>query len=147
MAQILLLNGPNLNLLGSREPEIYGSATLPQIEARLMALARSKGHDLVTAQSNAEHELVGRIQTAKQDGVEFAIINPGAFTHTSIALRDAFLAAALPFIEVHLSNIYGREEFRHRSYLSGIAVGCIVGLGAQGYELAFEAACTRLAAG
>jgi 3-dehydroquinate dehydratase-2 len=147
MAQILLLNGPNLNLLGSREPEIYGSATLPQIEARLMALARSKGHDLVTAQSNAEHELVGRIQTAKQDGVEFAIINPGAFTHTSIALRDAFLAAALPFIEVHLSNIYGREEFRHRSYLSGIAVGCIVGLGAQGYELAIEAACTRLAAG
>jgi 3-dehydroquinate dehydratase-2 len=90
---------------------------------------------------------VGRIQTAKQDGVAFAIINPGAFTHTSIALRDAFLAAALPFIEVHLSNIYGREEFRHRSYLSGIAVGCIVGLGAQGYELAFEAACTRLAAG
>ena len=147
MARILLLNGPNLNLLGSREPEIYGSATLPQIEARLMALARSKGHDLVTAQSNAEHELVGRIQTAKQDGVEFAIINPGAFTHTSIALRDAFLAAALPFIEVHLSNIYGREEFRHRSYLSGIAVGCIVGLGAQGYELAIEAACTRLAAG
>jgi 3-dehydroquinate dehydratase-2 len=147
MARILLLNGPNLNLLGSREPEIYGSATLPQIEARLIALARSKGHDLVAAQSNAEHELVGRIQTAKQDGVAFAIINPGAFTHTSIALRDAFLAAALPFIEVHLSNIYGREEFRHRSYLSGSAVGCIVGLGAQGYELAFEAACTRLAAG
>jgi 3-dehydroquinate dehydratase-2 len=144
MARILLLNGPNLNLLGSREPAIYGCATLAQIEARLASLARAKGHELVAAQSNAEHELVGRIQTAKQDGIGFVIMNPGAFTHTSIALRDAFLGTGLPFIEVHLSNIYGREEFRHRSYLSGIAAGCIVGLGAQGYELALEAACARL---
>lgn len=147
MARILLLNGPNLNLLGSREPEIYGSATLAQIEARLAGLARAKGHELIAAQSNAEHELVGKIQTAKADGIVFAIINPGAFTHTSIALRDAFLGSGLPFIEVHLSNIYGREEFRHRSYLSGIAAGCIVGLGAKGYELALEAACARLGAG
>jgi 3-dehydroquinate dehydratase-2 len=145
MARILLLNGPNLNLLGSREPEIYGSASLPSIEAKLEKLALARGHELIAAQSNAEHELVGRIQSAPREGVGFVIINPGAFTHTSIALRDAFLAVALPFLEVHLTNIYAREEFRHRSYLSGIAVGCIVGLGAQGYELALDAACARLA--
>src|SRR5882757_322607 len=146
MARILLLNGPNLNLLGSREPEIYGSATLSSIETKLKELARARGHELVAAQSNAEHELIGRIQGAKRDGVVFVIINPGAYSHTSIALRDAFLGVAMPFIEVHLTNIHAREEFRHHSYLSGIAVGSIVGLGAQGYELALEAACTRLAA-
>jgi 3-dehydroquinate dehydratase-2 len=146
MARILLLNGPNLNLLGSREPGIYGSVTLAGIEQTLTDQARGRGHELIAFQSNAEHELIGRIQGAGADGVVFAIINPGAFTHTSIALRDAFLGVALPFIEVHLTNIHAREEFRHHSYLSGIAVGCIFGLGAQGYELALAAACTRLAA-
>jgi 3-dehydroquinate dehydratase II len=146
MARILLLNGPNLNLLGTREPAVYGTATLTDIQAKLTAQARKGGHELLAAQSNAEHELVGRVQAAGGDGTAFVIINPGAFTHTSIALRDAFLAVSLPFIEVHLSNIFAREEFRHRSYLSGLAVGCIVGLGPVGYELALEAACARLAA-
>jgi 3-dehydroquinate dehydratase-2 len=146
MARILLLNGPNLNLLGSRQPEIYGSATLAGIEQSLMQSARARGHELTAVQSNAEHELIGWVQGARAAGVAFAIINPGALTHSSIALRDAFLAVALPFIEVHLTNIYAREEWRHHSYLSDIAVGCIVGLGAQGYELALEAACARLAA-
>jgi len=146
MARILLLNGPNLNLLGSREPGIYGSTTLSSIENRLKQAARARGHELIAFQSNAEHELIDKVQGAKADGVDFVIINPGAFTHTSIALRDAFLGVAMPFIEVHLTNIHAREEFRHHSYLSGIAVGSIVGLGAQGYELALEAACTRLAA-
>ena len=145
MARILLLNGPNLNLLGSREPEIYGSDTLTSIENKLKQVSRARGHELIAAQSNAEHELIGRIQGAKREGIAFVIINPGAYTHTSIALRDAFLAVALPFIEVHLTNIHAREEFRHHSYLSGIAVGCIVGFGAQGYELALDAACTRFA--
>jgi 3-dehydroquinate dehydratase II len=145
MARILLLNGPNLNLLGSREPEIYGSATLPSIENKLKATARTRGHELTAVQSNAEHELIDRVQGAKAGGIAFIIINPGAYAHTSIALRDAFLGVAMPFIEVHLTNIHAREEFRHHSYLSGIAVGSIVGLGAQGYELALEAACTRLA--
>jgi 3-dehydroquinate dehydratase-2 len=144
MARILLLNGPNLNLLGSREPDTYGSATLADIESTLAAAARGKGHELVAVQSNAEHELIDRIQNAKRDGFAFVVINPGAYTHTSIALRDAFLAVGIPFIEVHLTNIYAREPFRHRSYLSGIAAGCIVGLGAQGYELALDAACARL---
>ena len=146
MARILLLNGPNLNLLGSREPGIYGSTTLSSIENKLKQVARASGHELIAVQSNAEHELIDKVQGAKADGVDFVIINPGAFTHTSIALRDAFLGVAMPFIEVHLTNIHAREEFRHHSYLSGIAVGSIVGLGAQGYELALEAACTRLAA-
>jgi 3-dehydroquinate dehydratase-2 len=146
MARILLLNGPNLNLLGSREPGIYGSVTLTSIEEKLGAAARARGHELISAQSNAEHELIDRVQGAKNDGVAFIIINPGAFTHTSIALRDAFLGVAMPFIEVHLTNIHAREEFRHHSYLSGIAVGSIVGFGAQGYELALEAVCSRLAA-
>jgi 3-dehydroquinate dehydratase-2 len=145
MARILLLNGPNLNLLGAREPEIYGTVTLPQLEATLAAKARSRGHELLAAQSNAEHELVARVQSARSDAVVFIIINPGAFTHTSIALRDAFLAVAVPFIEVHLSNVFAREQFRHRSYLSDLALGCIVGLGPIGYELALEAACARLA--
>lgn len=146
MARILLLNGPNLNLLGSREPEIYGAASLPQIEAKLQGLAVTQGHELIAAQSNAEHELVTRVQSTRQDGIAFVIINPGAFTHTSIALRDAFLAVSVPFIEVHLSNVFAREEFRHRSYLSDLAAGCIVGLGPLGYELALTAACARLAA-
>ena len=146
MARILLLNGPNLNLLGSREPGIYGSTTLSSIEDKLKQVARARGHELIALQSNAEHELIDKVQGAKADGVVFVIINPGAYTHTSIALRDAFLGVAMPFIEVHLTNIHAREEFRHHSYLSGIAVGSIVGLGAQGYELALESACTRLAA-
>jgi 3-dehydroquinate dehydratase-2 len=146
MARILLLNGPNLNLLGAREPQIYGSASLPDIENKLVALARARGHELIAAQSNAEHELIARIQGTKRDGVGFVIINPGAYTHTSIALRDAFLAVAVPFIEIHITNIFAREEFRHRSYLSGIAAGCIIGLGVHGYELALESACAHLAA-
>ena len=146
MARILLLNGPNLNLLGTREPALYGAATLAEIEAKLKGLAAAQGHELVAAQSNAEHELVARVQSTRQDGMAFVIVNPGAFTHTSIALRDSFLAVSIPFIEVHLSNVFAREEFRHRSYLSDLAVGCIVGLGPQGYELALTAACVRLAA-
>lgn len=144
MARILLLNGPNLNLLGTREPQIYGSASLHDIEAKLEALARARGHSLVAFQSNAEHELIAKVQAAKRDGVAMAIINPAAYSHTSIALRDAFLAVELPFIEVHLSNVFARETFRQHSYLSDIAVGCIVGLGPIGYELALEAACARL---
>ena len=145
MARILLLNGPNLNLLGTREPAIYGSATLADIETKLKSRCSAKGHELVAAQSNAEHELIGKIHAAKTDGTGFVIINPGAFTHTSIALRDAFLSVGLPFIEVHLSNVFAREAFRHHSYLSDIAVGCIYGLGPIGYELALEAAIARLA--
>lgn len=146
MARLLLLNGPNLNLLGTREPALYGSDSLAQIEARLLAKARGLGHELTAAQSNAEHELIARIHAAKGDQTAFVIINPGAFTHTSIALRDAFLATSVPFIEVHLSNVFAREEFRHRSFLSDIAAGCIIGLGPIGYELALDAACSRLAA-
>ena len=146
MARILLLNGPNLNLLGTREPALYGAATLAEIEAKLKGLAAAQGHELVAAQSNAEHELVARVQSTRQDGMAFVIVNPGAFTHTSIALRDSFLAVSIPFIEVHLSNVFARDEFRHRSYLSDLAVGCIVGLGPLGYELALTAACVRLAA-
>jgi len=144
MARILLINGPNLNLLGSREPEVYGSATLPQIETRLTELARKLGHELACFQSNAEHELVERIHAARTDGTAFVLINPGALTHTSIALRDALLGVSIPFIEVHLSNVFARESFRHHSFLSDIAVGCIFGLGAVGYELALDAAARRL---
>jgi 3-dehydroquinate dehydratase-2 len=144
MARILLLNGPNLNLLGTREPSVYGSASLQDIETRLAALAKSRGHELLAVQSNAEHELIARIQATKREGIDFVIINPGAFTHTSIALRDAFLAVAVPFIEVHLSNVFARESFRHHSYLSDLAVGCLFGLGPIGYELALQAAIARL---
>jgi 3-dehydroquinate dehydratase II len=144
MARILLLNGPNLNLLGSREPAIYGSATLQDIEEKLKELAAEQGHELTAAQSNAEHELIGKVQATKRDGIGFVIINPGAFTHTSIALRDAFLSVGTPFIEIHLSNVFARETFRHHSYLSDIAVGCIYGLGPIGYELALQAAVARL---
>jgi 3-dehydroquinate dehydratase-2 len=146
MAGILLLNGPNLNLLGQREPEIYGSASLQSIETKLIGIARTRGHSLTAFQSNAEHELIAKIQAAKSDGFAFAIINPAGYSHTSVALRDAFLSVALPFIEVHLSNVFARETFRHHSYLSDIAVGCIVGLGPIGYELALDAACARLTA-
>jgi 3-dehydroquinate dehydratase-2 len=144
MAGILLLNGPNLNLLGTREPEVYGSASLQSIEVKLAGLALAQGHTLTAFQSNAEHELIAKIHATKREGIAFVIINPAGYSHTSIALRDAFLAVAVPFIEVHLSNVFARETFRHHSYLSGIAVGCIVGLGPIGYELALEAACARL---
>jgi 3-dehydroquinate dehydratase-2 len=140
MADFLVLNGPNLNLLGEREPELYGSLTLDEINQGLAKIAAAQGHGLIAFQSNAEHELIDRVQRARRDGVDFIIINPGAFTHTSIALRDAFAAVTVPFIEVHLSNIFARESFRHHSYLSGIAVGVICGLGPQGYELALQAA-------
>ncbi len=140
MAELLLLNGPNLNLLGTREPEHYGSVGLTAITARLQELAADAGHHLSHLQSNAEHELVERIHAAGREGVAFIIINPAAFTHTSIALRDALSGVQIPFIEVHLSNIHGRESFRHRSYLSDLAVGVISGLGALGYELALRGA-------
>jgi 3-dehydroquinate dehydratase-2 len=145
MARVLLLNGPNLNLLGTREVAVYGTQTLESIEKRAAAAAGAKGHELLTFQSNAEHELIGRIHRAREEGVAFLILNPGAFTHTSIALRDAILATGLPFIEVHLSNTHAREAFRRHSYFSDIAVGVITGLGAFGYEAAVHAAAERLA--
>jgi 3-dehydroquinate dehydratase-2 len=147
MARVLLLNGPNLNLLGTREPAVYGTDTLEAIEKRSAAVARETGHELVAFQSNAEHELIERIQRAPSEGVAMVIFNPGAFTHTSIALRDALLAAHLPFIELHLSNTQAREPFRRHSYFSDIAVGVIAGFGAFGYELAVRAAAQRLARG
>ena len=144
MRRILLINGPNLNLLGSREPDLYGRDTLAAIEERLKSQAASRGAVLESFQSNAEHELVDRVQALGQRPVDFVILNPGAFTHTSIALRDAFLAVGVPFIEVHLSNVHAREPFRKHSYFSDIAAGSIAGLGAQGYELALAAALERL---
>ena len=140
---ILVLNGPNLNLLGTREPQVYGSTTLEEINAELVALAAKAGTKLDCFQSNHEGALIDRIHAARIDGTMFAIINPGAFTHTSIAIRDAFSGVALPFIEVHLSNVYKREPFRHHSYLSDIAVGVICGLGVHGYRLALDFALTR----
>ena len=145
MASILVLNGPNLNLLGTREPGHYGQVTLAAIEERLRAQARHAGQDLDFAQSNAEHILIEYVQAAPGAGVRFILFNPAAFTHTSVALRDALLAVAIPFIEVHLSNVHAREPFRRHSYFSDIAVGVISGLGAQGYELALSAALHRLA--
>lgn len=144
MAELLVLNGPNLNLLGTREPEVYGHVTLDKINQRLTKLARNSGHRITFFQSNAEHELVDRIQAAPDQGIEFIILNPAALTHTSVALRDALAAARIPFIEVHLSNIYAREPFRRRSYFSDISVGVISGLGAQGYEFALQFALQRL---
>ena len=141
---ILVVHGPNLNLLGSREPEVYGKTTLEDIHRKLEQLAKSHAVSLDTFQSNHEGELIDRIQKAKQDGVDFIIINPGAFTHTSVALRDVLAGVAIPFIEVHLSNIHQREEFRKHSYLSDIAIGVICGLGALGYELAMTAAIARV---
>lgn len=144
MAQLLLLNGPNLNLLGTREPETYGTTTLAEITARLTQLTTQAGHQLASLQSNSEAELIERIHQAGRDKVSYILFNPGAFTHTSIALRDALLSVKIPFIEVHLSNVHARETFRHHSYLSDIAAGVIVGLGPIGYELALQAACARL---
>lgn len=144
MAKLLILHGPNLNLLGRREPEHYGRTGLQAIDERLADLAQDDGHELSSFQSNAEHELIDRVQSAPGDGVDFIIINPAAFTHTSVALRDALLATGIPFIEVHLSNIHRREPFRHHSYFSDVAVGVIAGLGPQGYELAYRAAAAQL---
>lgn len=140
MAAFLLINGPNLNLLGSREPAVYGATRLEEIEARSQQIATELGHTLECFQSNAEHELIDRVQQAATDGVDFIILNPGAYTHTSVALRDAFLAVDIPFIELHLSNTFAREEFRHNSYFSDIAQSCLFGFGAYGYELAVHAA-------
>jgi len=139
MSSLLLLNGPNLNLLGSREPGHYGRQTLQEIESGLTGLARELGHQLDCLQSNAEAELVDRVHVAAGT-VDFIVLNPGAFTHTSIALRDALLGVGIPFIEVHISNVHAREEFRRLSYFSDIAVGSITGLGPQGYELALRGA-------
>ena len=146
MAKILVLHGPNLNLLGAREPEIYGRDTLADIDHRLAELARAAGHELTCFQSNAEHELIDRIQQGRADHTALILFNPGAFTHTSIALRDALAAVAIPFIEVHLSNVHAREPFRHHSYLSDIAIGVICGFGSDSYRLALEAAMHRLPA-
>ena len=144
MSKILLLNGPNLNLLGSREPEVYGYETLDNIIEDSTQYASSLGHELDNYQSNAEHELIDRIHAAKSDGTEFIIINPGAFTHSSIALRDAFLGVAIPFIEIHISNVFAREEFRQISFLSDAAIGVISGMGTHGYQLAISAANQQL---
>lgn len=138
VANILVIHGPNLNLLGRREPAIYGQTTLEDINRNLTAKAQAVSVVLNAFQSNAEHELIGRVQEAMGDGTDFIIINPAALTHTSVALRDALAATSLPFVEVHLSNIYTREQFRHISYFSDIAVGVISGLGAAGYELALQ---------
>ena len=145
MAQILVLHGPNLNLLGSREPEVYGRRTLADIDAALSTRAAEAGHALASFQSNAEHALVDRIQAAKDDGTGFVLINPAAFTHTSVAIRDALAAVAIPFIEIHLSNPHAREPFRHTSYFSDLAIGVVCGFGADSYRYALEAALTRLA--
>jgi 3-dehydroquinate dehydratase-2 len=145
MASILVLNGPNLNLLGTREPDVYGHTGLADIQARLESLATEAGHHIEAFQSNAEHALVERIHAARDEGVAFIIFNPAAFTHTSVALRDALLGVAIPFIEVHLSNVHQREAFRQHSYFSDIAQGVISGLGAQGYELALQAVIRQLA--
>jgi len=140
MATILVLHGPNLNLLGTREPQIYGATTLAEINLQLQERCRERGHHLQSLQSNAEYELINRIHDAAREGVNFIIINPAALTHTSVALRDALAGVAIPFIEVHISNVFAREPFRHHSYLSDIARGVICGLGIQGYALALEAA-------
>jgi 3-dehydroquinate dehydratase-2 len=144
MATILVLHGPNLNLLGEREPAIYGSTTLADINRRLEQLAQAQGHQLLHLQSNAEHTLVERVQAARREGVDFILINPAAFTHTSVALRDALAAVAIPFIEIHLSNTHAREDFRQHSYFSDLALGVICGLGAQGYEFGLQAALRQL---
>ena len=140
MTKYMLLNGPNLNLLGTREPEIYGSETLQDIETNLLAIAKEENCDLICHQSNAEHELVDLVHSAREEEVKCIIINPGALTHSSIALRDALSGVGIPFIEIHISNIYAREDFRQVSYLSDIAQGVISGLGIEGYELALKTA-------
>jgi len=147
MATILVLHGPNLNLLGDREPDVYGSTTLADINQALERLATDHGHHLLAMQSNAEYELLERIQDARHEGVNFILINPAAFTHTSVALRDALAAVNIPFIEVHLSNVHARESFRQHSYFSDLAEGVICGLGAAGYEYALQAAIKHLEQG
>lgn len=147
MAKILTLHGPNLNLLGTRQPHIYGASSLDEINRTLQALAAADRHELECRQSNAESELIDWVQQSPARGVGFILINPAAFTHTSVALRDALAAAAIPFIEIHLSNVHAREPFRRQSYFSDLAVGVIAGLGAQGYEFAYHAAAARLRAG
>ena len=144
MATILVLNGPNLNLLGTREPAVYGASTLEQINQKLMEQAQQAGHDLSCFQSNSEHVLIEQVHKAGEDGVQFIIINPAAYTHTSIAIRDALLGVAIPFVEIHLSNVHRREAFRHHSYFSDIAEGVIAGLGSQGYEFGLAFALSRL---
>ena len=144
MAKLLVLHGPNLNLLGTREPEVYGRTTLAQINASLAEQASAAGHALESLQSNAEHDLVNRVQAARSDGTDFILINPAAFTHTSVALRDALAAVAIPFIEIHLSNPHSREAFRHHSYFSDQAVGVVCGFGADSYRYALDAALARL---
>ena len=145
MAQILVLHGPNLNLLGTREPGVYGSTTLREIDVSLMARAVALGHALDAFQSNSELALIERIHAAKSDGTSYILFNPGGFTHTSVALRDALAATAIPFVEVHLSNVHAREPFRRHSYFSDLATAVVCGFGAQGYELALLAVVTRLA--
>jgi 3-dehydroquinate dehydratase-2 len=140
---VLVLHGPNLNLLGTREPALYGSVTLPDIDRELTQIAKEAGSTLQSLQSNHEGVLIDRVHAASTDGTEFIVINPGGFTHTSVALRDAFAAVAIPFVEVHLSNIHRREPFRHHSYFSDLADGVICGLGAQGYALALKFALAR----
>jgi len=144
MAKILVLHGPNLNLLGTREPGHYGNTNLEDINTALKAQAHAAGHECECIQSNAEHELVNAIQKAGTDGVVFILINPAAFTHSSIAIRDALIGVSIPFVEIHLSNVHAREPFRQQSYLSDIAVGTITGLGAIGYELGLQAACASI---
>ncbi|PPU75688.1 MULTISPECIES: type II 3-dehydroquinate dehydratase [Xanthomonas] len=144
MAHLLLLHGPNLNLLGTREPEVYGRTKLAQIDAALVDRAQASGHSLTCLQSNAEHVLVERIHAAREDGTAYVLINPAAFTHTSVALRDALLGVGLPFVEIHLSNPHAREPFRHHSYLSDKAEGVICGFGADSYRLALDAVIARL---
>ena len=143
MAYFLLLNGPNLNLLGTREPEVYGKTTLEEVVEKLSNISSKSGHELISKQSNAEHELVDQIHRAKDEDVKCIIFNPGAFTHSSISLRDALAGTEIPFIEIHISNIYSREDFRQKSFLSEIAVGIISGLGVEGYELALKVAIKR----
>lgn len=144
MASILVLHGPNLNLLGQREPAVYGHDTLEAINTRLALRASAAGHELLAFQSNAEHALIERVQATRLDGTAFVLVNPAAYTHTSVALRDAFAAVGTPFIEVHLSNPHAREPFRHHSHLADLAVGVVCGFGAQSYLLALEAAIARL---
>ena len=145
MPSILIINGPNLNLLGTREPDVYGADTLDDIVDRARNVAAELGFEVAAYQSNAEHDLIDRVHAAATDGTGFIVVNPGAYTHTSVALRDAFLAVDIPFIELHLSNTFAREAFRHKSYFSDIATACMVGLGAYGYELAVRAAARHLA--
>jgi 3-dehydroquinate dehydratase-2 len=147
MAKLLVLHGPNLNLLGTREPEVYGHTTLADIDADLRARTEAAGHSYDSLQSNAEHALVDRIQGAREDGTALILINPAAFTHTSVAIRDALAAVAISFYEVHLSNPYRREPFRHTSYFSDLALGVVCGFGADSYRYALDAALSRLAAG